>query len=111
MSNVFQFPDRMNRENDGPYSEAALNPPLLGLPRAEVIDRVFESNFEFLGVDELDNDSIDCIEFFVDSRQPGKVLVDIEAMPHRLEIRGLYYVDLSSFVLVPLSDNPLVHFV
>lgn len=111
MSNVFQFPDLMSKDVwVNPYEEGALSPPLLGLPRMEVIDRVFEFNFEMLGVDDAELD-VDCVEFFTDNEYPGKVLVDIDSMPHRPDIRGLYFVDLNCFELRFISDKPLRHFV
>lgn len=82
---------------------------LLGLPLYDLMETVYIVNSEFLLL-EYGNIG-DFIEFFTDQRYPGKVLVDIEDMPHRPDIRGLYYVRLTDYVLIHLNDEPLSHFV
>lgn len=106
---LLQFPDLIKqRQEENPYSDSL--PPLLGLPRLEVFERVFEENFEFLGIEE-NRDAADLAEFFIDNRYPEKILVDLGAMPHNPELRGLYHVDLSTFKLIKINDEPLKHFV
>jgi len=105
MADVRKFPNRFRErfeEDDNPYTQGL--PPLLNLPRQYVFDQVFEVNREFLGV--IDYDVADMVEFFEDGRYPGAVLVDI-SIPG---IRGLYRVDLDSFILVKIMDNTLIHF-
>jgi len=105
MVDIRQFPNRFREifeEDNNPYTQGL--PPLLNLPRQHVFDRVFEVNMEFLGL--LNYDTVDLIEFFEDSRYPGQILVDVD-IP---SIRGLYRVDINSFVLVKIVDTPLVHF-
>jgi len=106
---ILQFPDLMSRDIwVNPYEEEALSPPLLGLPRMQVFDRTFEANLDFLGL--ADFDVTDFVEFYTDDRHPAKILVDVDDMPHRDNLRGLYYVDLNTFKLISISDEPLVHF-
>lgn len=108
MSNVFKFPDlARNRQEDNPFS--GVLPPLLGRPAVDVMERVFAVNFDLLGV-EYSVEVVDSVHIYIDPRYQDKILADIDNMAHRPEIRGLYCVDLDSYELIKINDEPLKYF-
>ena len=96
MGDILKFPDRWDKKEVDEEGNFCLR----GIPGEYLMEKVFETNFTFLNLAD-DFEIADFIEFFVDRRYPGKILVDVGTG----EIRGLYEVDQQSFELVKLSIN------
>ena len=101
---IFEFPVREPDNFEGQYL-----PALMGLPQPELMDRVFEVNFDYLGVQDCWSIA-ESVEFFTDRRYQDRVLVDVDNTPIRPDIRGLYSINLKTFLLEKINDEPLKHF-
>ena len=107
---ILQFPNNQLEQVVGDLEVDSRIAPELGVfGRVDIMEAVFEANFDFLGI-ERDVWVVDRVEFFCLPEDKNRVLVDIGGLPHDEEARGAYVVDLSTYKLIKLSDKPLKHF-
>lgn len=109
MGEVISFPDLHVRKFVEPNPFEDCLQPLAGIPAIEVMDNVFKVNFDYLGI-AYGVEAADCVEFYTDPRWEGKILVDVDNMPNRPDVRGMYMVQPEDYELVKVSDEPLKHF-
>ncbi|PNV83378.1 MAG: hypothetical protein C0610_17110 [Desulfobacteraceae bacterium] len=104
MSNILKFPSHkvVTPREENPFSAVRM---LGGMPDIEFYEVVFTENIGMLGL-QTSHDVLESLEFFEHPSHPHQVLVDIG----QAGIRGLYMVDLQTFVLEKISDEPLLHF-
>lgn len=106
MSNVIKFPDRMKTE-DSPYSDGLS--PLLGIPHLDLFGEVIVVNDDlFHNLEAMT--TAENVHLFLDPAYPATVLADVGPLPGNEDAKGLYYVDLTTYRLIKLSNCPLVHF-
>lgn len=107
---ILHFPNKELQQLTGDRELDSRVAPSLGVfDRVDIMEAVFEVNFDFLGI-RTDVWAVDLVEFFCLPKDPNTVFVDIDALPHDDLARGLYKVDLSTYELIKLSDKPLRHF-